>query len=78
MPKIQYKFDFAPRTMLRLEEIEEIIREYRIMRTPPSRDALIAMCQDGTLEANKTRFGYLVFEDSFDGWVRSLQQRMAA
>lgn len=78
MPRLQYHFDFAPRTMLRLSEIEEIVREYRIMRTPPSRDSLIEMCEDGTFEGQKTRFGWLVSEDSFDRWVRSLQQRIAA
>lgn len=80
MPRVQYTFDFAPRQMLRLSEIEDIIRSYRIMRTPPSRDTLIAMCEDGTLEGNQTRMGWMVFEDSFDAWVKKLQQpqKMAA
>ncbi len=78
MPKLQYRFDFAPRPTLRLSEIQAIMREYRITGTPPSRDTLIELCEDGTLEANKTRFGWLVFEDSFDRWVEGLQRRMAA
>jgi hypothetical protein len=48
------------------------------MRTPPSRNTLIEMCEEGTLEGTKTRFGWMVYEDSFEGWVRSLQHRMAA
>lgn len=80
MPRIQFQFSFMPRTQLRLSEIEEIIRDHRIMRTIPSRDTLIALCEDGTFEAQKSRFGWLVFEDSFEKWVVDLQQpmRMAA
>lgn len=78
MPSPQFKFDFAPRTMLRLSEIEEILTQQRVMRTPPSRNTLIEMCEEGTFEGSKTRFGWMVFEDSFEDWVRSLQQRVAA
>lgn len=78
MPTLQYKFDFATRTMLRLSEIETIMKEHKIMRTPPSRNTLIEMCEEGVFEASKTRFGWMVFEDSFESWVKSLQQKMAA
>lgn len=78
MPSPQFRFDFAPRPLLRLFEIEEIIKQQRVMRTPPSRNTLIQMCEDGTLEGSKTRFGWLVYEDSFENWVYSLQQRIAA
>jgi hypothetical protein len=60
--------------MLRLSEIQDIMKRYRLTGgEKPSRDALIRMCEDGTLEASKTRFGWLVFEDSFEDWVRSFQ-----
>jgi hypothetical protein len=78
MPTPQYKFDFATRTMLRLSDIEQILRDYRIMRTPPSRNTLIEMCEEGVFEAKKTRFGWMVFEESFDEWVMTLQQKIAA
>jgi hypothetical protein len=79
MPTPQYKFDFAPRATLRLNEIQEIVKHYRLMgNEKPSRDMLIRMCEDGTFDATKTRVGWLVFEDSFDSWVSSLQQRRAA
>lgn len=79
MPSLQFRFDFAPKPMLRLSEIEEILRQQNVMRTPPSRNTLIEMCEDGTLAGTKSRFGWLVFEDSFEDWVYSLQnQRMAA
>lgn len=60
--------------MLRLAEVVEIINKYKIMRTPPSRNTLIEMCEDGTLEGKLTRFGWMVFEESFDEWVRDLQR----
>ncbi len=79
MPTLQYKFDFAPRPTLRLIEIQEIMKQHRLMGAdPPSRDLLIGLCEEGTLEATKSRVGWLVFEDSFDSWVRSLQHKLAA
>ncbi|HQU83930.1 MAG TPA: hypothetical protein PKY59_12420 [Pyrinomonadaceae bacterium] len=70
---LKYSFSFVPRPMLRLSEIERIIKECKIMKTAPSRNTLIAMCEDGTFEAKKTRLGWLVFEDSFKKWVEDLQ-----
>jgi hypothetical protein len=78
MSTLQYKFEFATRTMLRLSDIEEILEEQRIFRTLPSRKNLIEMCEEGIFEATKTRYGWMVFEDSFDGWVQSLQQQRLA
>jgi hypothetical protein len=78
MPSLQFRFEFAPRPMLRLSEIEQIIRQYRIMREPPARKTLIEMCEDGTLDGSKTRFGWMVFEESFEAWIASIQQRKAA
>jgi hypothetical protein len=78
MPSIQFRFDFAPRATLRLAEIQEIMAKYRITGSAPSRDTLIGLCEDGTFEATKTRFGWLVYEESFESWVKSLQRRAAA
>jgi hypothetical protein len=77
----QNVFDFVPRTKLKLSEIQERIRKHRIIVPCPSKQTLIAMCEDGTFEsAGKdanghpapTRFGWLVYEDSFFRWARSL------
>ena len=68
--------DFAPRPKLRLSEIERLIRKHRIIVPPLARQTLIAMCEDGTFEtagAAATRLGWLVFEDSFWTWVKSLE-----
>lgn len=77
MPSPQFRFEFAPRPVLRLSEIEQILRKH-VMRYPPSRNTLIEMCEDGTLEGTKSRLGWLVYEDSFEGWVNSLQQQRVA
>lgn len=60
---------------MRLSEIERIIKKDRILIPPPSRTKLLAMCEDGTLETagdRPSRFGWLVYEDSFLRWVKSL------
>lgn len=63
------------RTKLRLGEIERLIRKHRILIPAPSRPSLVALCEDGTFETaggKVTKFGWLVYEDSFWKWVRSL------
>lgn len=63
------------RTKLRLSEIEQIIRRLRIVVPPPNRRTLQNMCEDGTFETaggKPGRIGWLVYEDSFWEWVKSL------
>ena len=63
------------RTRIRLAEVERIIRKERILVPPPSRSTLIGLIEDGTFEATSstpTKFGWLIYEDSFRRWVRSL------
>lgn len=78
----QTVFDFKPRTKLKLSQIEYLIRKYRIIIPCPSRQTLIGMCEDGTFESaghdeegmpKPTRFGWLVFEESFLKWAKSLE-----
>lgn len=68
--------DLSPRPKLRLSEIERLIRVNRIIIPPPSRRALIAMCEEGTLKgpAHKRGEPYLVFEDSFLEWIRAMDE----
>jgi hypothetical protein len=71
----QQLFDFTPRPKLRLAEIERIIKKHRIIVPPLSRATLVNMCEDGTFETagvGPTTVGWLVYEDSFLEWVRSL------
>ncbi len=67
--------DLAPRTKLRISEVERLIRIHRIIVPPLSRRTLVTMCEDGTLEyapRRQARANYLVYEDSFLNWVESL------
>ena len=74
MKHTQRTLDLSPRTKLRLSEVERLIKAHRIIVPPPSRRKLVEMCDDGTLETAAHRPGqpYLVYEDSFLRWVRSL------
>jgi hypothetical protein len=75
MNTTQRLLDLSPRTKLRLSEIERLIRIHRIIVPPPSRRALLAMCEDGTFETAPRRSdgeAWLVYEDSFLDWVKGL------
>ena len=69
----KYDFGFTPRPVLRLSRLEEILRQTKIIDPPPSRQTLINLIADGTLEGKKTSLGHVVYEDSFKEWVKSLQ-----
>lgn len=63
------------RTKIRLSEIERVLRRERVILPVPSRTKLTAMCEDGTFETAGKKpgpFGWLVYEDSFRNWLRSL------
>lgn len=67
--------DTKLRTKLRLAEIDRLIRKHKIIVPPIDRRTLRAMCEDGTFETAGTRpskFGWLVFEDSFWRWAKGL------
>jgi hypothetical protein len=64
--------NFKPRTRLRLSEVERLIKQHRIIVPCPSRQTLIRMCEDGTLETptgEPGRSGWEVYEDSFLKWA---------
>ena len=63
------------RPKIRLAEIDRLIRRHRIIIPPLSRATLLKMCEDGTFETaggEPTNIGWLVYEDSFVRWVKSL------
>jgi hypothetical protein len=63
------------RVKMRLSEVERIIRKERMILPVPSRSKLTAMCEDGTFETagdRPSKFGWLVYEDSFWRWAKSL------
>lgn len=70
--------DFEPRAKVRLSEIERLIRKHRIIVPPLSRQTLIKMCEEGLFETvgdGPTILGWLVYEDSFWKWAKSLDER---
>jgi hypothetical protein len=75
MQNIQRSLQTNIRPKLRLSEIERLIKQHRVVVPPLSRAALVNLCEDGTFEtagSQPTKLGWLVFEDSFWAWVRSL------
>ena len=75
MKNTQRTLDLSPRTKLRLSEVERLIRQHRIIVPPLSRRKLIELCDLGELETaprTRPREQYLVYEDSFLKWAKSL------
>ncbi len=74
------RFEKKPRTKLKLSHIEREIRKHRIIVPCPSRQTLIGFCEDGTFEAilpsKQTGNSYLVYEDSFINWVRTMDDEI--
>lgn len=73
---MQYDFGFAPRPKLSLQQIEAIIKKYRILTPCPSRQTLTEWCEEGVFfEAIRVGRGgmWFVFEDSFRVWIASMQ-----
>lgn len=73
--RMTHTLQHKTRTMLRLREIERLIKLHRILVPPPSRRALIHLCENGTFETvgdGPTNLGWLVYEDSFWKWVNGL------
>jgi len=58
-------------------EIERLVRRHRIIVPPLSRRTLANMCEQGVFETAgagpNDQFGWLVYEDSFLKWVKSLE-----
>ena len=75
MNTTQQLLDLSPRPKLRVSEVERLVRIHRILVPPPSRRSLIEMCETGTFETAPRRHdreAWLIYEDSFLKWVRSL------
>lgn len=73
MNTTQRLLDLSPRTKLRLSEVERLIRIHRIVIPPLSPRHLREMCEAGIFQtAPRTGREWLVYEDSFLDWVKSL------
>lgn len=68
-----YDFGFPVSPMLRLSEIEAILKQTRVIVPVPSRPTLIGLIEQGVLDGRKLSHGWCVTEVSFKAWVRSFQ-----
>ncbi|MGE0133302.1 MAG: hypothetical protein AB7U82_34930 [Blastocatellales bacterium] len=75
---VQIEFGFAPRPKLRLARVEELIQKHCIIDPPPSRQTLINWIEEGILEGKLTQLGWIVYQDSFIEWARSLEAEECA
>jgi hypothetical protein len=67
--------DINSHTKLRVSEIERLIRIHRIIVPPLSRRTIVRLCEEGTFKTaarTSSRDPYLIYEDSFLEWVKSL------
>ena len=70
----EYQFPFETEPVIKLGEIENILRKQKIIRPIPERQTFIKWIQDGTLDGKKTSKGYyLVTVESFNNLVKSWQ-----
>lgn len=54
-----------------------ILKRNQVFVTPPSRETLIGLIDEGKLEGIKIGELWFVYADSFDAWVKSLDEPMA-
>jgi len=69
---------FQIRTILRMSEVENILRRYRVFRTIPARSTLIEWKEEGLFEGIQINGVHYVYEDSLESWLKRLQQPAAA
>lgn len=66
------------RTMLRMSDVEATLRRYKVFKTPPCRNTLIAYIEAGELEGTFHRGRHYVYEDSLTRWIQRFQRPVAA
>lgn len=77
MNTTQRLLHLVPRPVLRISEVERLIRVHRIVVPPLSRRTLYEMCETGVFEIapRKKLHSYLIYEDSFLAWVEGLSKK---
>ena len=75
MKNTQQTLNTKGRGRLRLTEVERLIKLHRIIVPPLARRTLTRMCEEGEFETvgtAPTRYGWLIYEDSFWAWAKEL------
>jgi hypothetical protein len=79
--QLSLPFGVRIRPKLRLSQVEDLIKQHRIVVPCPSRQTLIRMCEEGVLETpgrTPGLSGWLVYEDSFWQWAGCDAEPLAA
>ncbi len=67
-----YELSFTIRPTLRLSRVRDILKAHRVIDPLPSRRNLIDLLEEGVIEGTLSRYGWLVYEDSFLKWLKEL------
>jgi hypothetical protein len=74
MPELQFQFDFAPRTKIKLSEAMSALKKFQVFTAPPCRETIVDLILDGSLEGKRIGGIWWIYLDSFERWVRSLDE----
>jgi inhibitor of KinA sporulation pathway (predicted exonuclease) len=74
MPYPQFQFDFAPRTKMRVTDAIRMLEKHRVFTDVPCRETMIGWILDGTLDGKKIGDIWYLYVDTFEVWVRSLDE----
>lgn len=66
------------RTMMRLRDVEMILRKRRVFYEVPARSTLIEWCEKGIWDNTQLNGIIYVYEDSFLAWLSNLHKAHAA
>ncbi len=66
------------RPLLRLRDVEDVLRQRRVFHEVPARSTLIEWCENGTFESRRINGIIYVYEDSFVNWLIDIQTASAA
>lgn len=74
MPSVQFQFDFAPRTKIKLSVAMQALKKTAAFDPLPCREWLIDQVLEGKLEGKVIGGIWWIYLDSFEKWVRSLDE----
>jgi hypothetical protein len=74
MPSVQIQFDFAPRTKIKISEAMSALKRERVFVKPPSREYIVDLVLEGAIEGRRIGGIWWLYLDSFERWVRSLDE----
>lgn len=76
MPLQQLQFDFAPRQKVTVSEALRTLAKYRIFTPNIDDETLLNFVHEGSIEGRKIGGRWFLYVDSFESWVKSLDEPM--